>query len=743
MGHDEKKTSWRRHLKQIVAGVAHLNPRQYGVIVATFARWALLGAAAGLLAGPAAAIFLVTLRWASGVHARNLDLLFFLPVAGVAIYWLYARLGGAAERGNNLLIEEVHLNRQPVPLRMIPLSFLAPVVTLIFGGSIASVGTAVQMGGALADWVARLLRLSKEERRILLMAGLSGGFGAVIGAPISGAVFGMEVQSVGRVRYEGLVPCLVASVVGFEIVSALGVYAKTYPLLPSIPLEPLLAVRVALAGILFGVCSLWFIELTHAISQTLSRLAGRRGWLKPALGGSAIVALALLMGTQQYLGLSEPLLAAVWSGAAIAPLAFLFKLIFTALTVGSGFKGGEITPLFIMGATLGYVLAPLLGAPPLLLAAVGFVSVFAGASNTPLASTLMGAELFGGAGVEYMLIGAVVSYVFSGHRSIYTTQRLDTPKFIFEAPRRFAVRDIMTRAPATAAPDTPLPAVLALLKERQVKSVIVLNHAPQGAMPRVAGIVTAGDLFRRGGLALTDDPDDPLKLSVSRGMTARDVMTPDPQCVEESASLDEAAQMMTRQRLKRLPVVNREGALVGVVARSDILRRIAEEAHLRVETPLLTAIEPTDRARVRGWMRANVATVNPDDTFATVLERLVSDPLRRVVVVDEEQRVIGIIIDKDLLDWVSGMPDEAFQATVRRWLSGEATAEHDLLDEITAEDVMSPTVYTVLDDDRPVDAIQTMIQRRVKRLVVVDHEQHLKGVIDRHDMLRAISNSGG
>jgi CBS domain-containing protein len=309
----------------------------------------------------------------------------------------------------------------------------------------------------------------------------------------------------------------------------------------------------------------------------------------------------------------------------------------------------------------------------------------------------------------------------------------------------------MTRAPATAAPDTPLPAVLALLKERQVKSVIVLNgagasgskqaHVAGQVAGQVAGIVTAGDLFRRGGLALTDDPEH--LLSVSRSMVARDVMTPDPQSVDESASLDEAAQLMTRQRLKRLPVVNREGALVGVIARSDILRCIAEEAHLRIETPLLTAIEPTDRARVRGWMRTNVATVNPDDTFATVLERLVSDPLRRVVVVDEEQRVIGIIIDRDVLDWVSGMPDEALQATVRRWLSGEAAAEHDLLDEITAEDVMSPTVYTAFDDDRPIDVIQTMIQRRVKRLVVVDHDNHLKGMIDRHDMLRAVANGGG
>jgi H+/Cl- antiporter ClcA len=193
-------------LADLTAGLSHGNPRQYAAIVATFLRWVVLGAIAGVLAGPASAIFLVTLRWAACVHNYYPWLMALLPLAGIAIYLLYSRIGGAAERGNNLLIEEVHLNRQDVPLHMAPLSFLAPVVTLLFGGSIASVGTAVQMGGTLADWLARTLRLTKEERRIMLMAGLSGGFGSVIGAPLAGAVFGMEVQSVGGIRYEGIVP---------------------------------------------------------------------------------------------------------------------------------------------------------------------------------------------------------------------------------------------------------------------------------------------------------------------------------------------------------------------------------------------------------------------------------------------------------------------------------------------------------------------------------------------------------
>ena len=719
-------------------GLSHLRPRQYAAIVGTFCRWVGLGAVSGLLAGPPSAIFLVTLRWASGVQERWPQLLWLLPVAGIVVWWLYARFAGPAERGNNLLIEEVHLNRSEIPIQMLPLAFLSPVVTLLFGGSIASVGAAVQMGGALSDWLARVLRLSKPERRIMLMAGLSGGFGSVIGTPVAGAVFGMEVQSVGRIRYEGIVPCLVASLVGYEIVRVLGAYGGAYPQIePSIG-GPLLVAKVAVAGAAFGVCSAVFIEFTHAVSTLLSRVAGPRGWLKPFMGGCAIAALVVLVGTQAYVGLSQPLLAAALAGGGVPLLAFLWKLVFTGLTVGSGFKGGEITPLFIMGATLGSTLAPWLGVPAPLLASVGFAAVFAGASNTPIASALMGVELFGSGGFLLMFVGTVVSYIFSGHRSVYVTQRVDTPKYIFEVPRRFAVRDVMTRTPATAPPGLPLAEVLALLNQRQVKSVIVLGGVDGR---QVRGIITTGDVLRHGGLSVSAEAGAQEEtLTLARDKRARDVMTPDPVCVEEHVSLDEAAELMTRSRLKRLPVVNREGHCVGVVSRLDILRCVAKEAHLRIETPFLAATEATDQAAVRGWMRPTVATVGPEAPFATVLERLVADPSRRVVVVDDERKVVGIIIDADLLERVSGLRNEELTARVRQWLGGDDSVELSLREEITANDLMSTTVHTVLDGARPIEVIQTMVRHRAKRLIVVDRENHLKGLVDRQDMLRAISN---
>jgi CBS domain-containing protein len=355
----------------------------------------------------------------------------------------------------------------------------------------------------------------------------------------------------------------------------------------------------------------------------------------------------------------------------------------------------------------------------------------------------MGVELFGSGGFIFMLTGAVVSYIFSGHRSIYVTQRVDTPKFIFEVPKRFAVREVMTREAATVNPDTSLPDVLTLLNQRQVKSVVVLDGLDG---KQVQGIITTGDLFRRGGLSVLPDgtaASSDHQLMLAQGKTARDVMTPGPVCVEEHVSLSETAELMTNKRLKRLPVVNREGDFVGVISRLDILRTVANEAHLRIETPMLTATEATDEALVRGWMRTNVTTVNPDDSFATVLERVVVDPFRRVIVVDEENKVVGIIIDADLLDRISGMRDAELTAVVQKWLQGNDSVELSLRDEITANDIMSSTVYTVLDDARPIDVIQTMVRHRVKRLIVVDGEGHLKGLVDRQDMLRAITNGAG
>lgn len=392
-------------------------------------KWTLLAGVVGILAGTASWVFLSALAWATATRLSHPWLLHALPLAGLGMGWIYYRFGGAAALGNNLVIDEVNSNHNhsKIPLRMAPLILLGTIVTHLCGGSAGREGTAIQMGASLADGVRRLLRLSGEDRRLLLMAGISGGFGSVFGVPVAGFVFGMEVQGIGRIRYEGMIPCLVAAFVGDLVARAWGTPHSHYPQLAATPLELLLLLKVTVAGVVFGLTSLLFVELTHSIKEKMPRITT---WtpLYPVIGGVTVIGLTGLVRTDDYLGLSLPLITASVEGATVTPWAFALKLLFTAVTVGSGYLGGEVTPLFVIGATLGSTLSGWLGVPPALLAAIGLVAVFAGASNTPLACAIMGIELFGSGATAYLVLGCVVAYVASGHRGIYLTQRIHQPK---------------------------------------------------------------------------------------------------------------------------------------------------------------------------------------------------------------------------------------------------------------------------------------------------------------------------
>ncbi len=403
------------------------HPADFLAFLKATTKWIALGSAAGLLAGTASWIFLISLAWATETRLAYPALLYGLPLAGLLMGWLYQRFGGRAAQGNNLVIEEVNANRAQIPLRMAPLVLLGTLITHLCGGSAGREGTAIQMGASLADGLRQRLRLNADDRRLLLMAGISGGFGSVFGVPVAGFVFGMEVQGIGRIRYDGLVPCLVAALVGDWVARAWGTPHTHYPQLAATPIDLWLLAKVGLAGIAFGLTSIGFVELIHAIKHAMSRISA---WtpLYPVLGGLAVIGLTWLVGTRDYLGLSLPLIAASVEGAPILPWAFALKLLFTAVTLGTGYLGGEVTPLFVIGATLGATLAAPLDIPVGLLAAIGMVAVFAGASNTPLACAIMGIELFGSGAMPYFVVGCVVAYLASGHRGIYMTQRIHHPK---------------------------------------------------------------------------------------------------------------------------------------------------------------------------------------------------------------------------------------------------------------------------------------------------------------------------
>ena len=406
-------------------------------------RWTLLVIPVSLTAGSLIALFLWLLEKAIRFRLAHPWLLFLLPLAGVLIYILYRFMGKNAEAGNNLIMDEIHEPGGGVPARMAPMVLLTTVITHLFGGSAGREGTAVQIGGSLAQFFAKQLKLSREDVRMLLTTGIAAGFGAVFGTPITGAIFALEVLALGRIKHDALMPCFIASFLADLTCSAWGIHHTQYHILfreagatffSVVHFDLSLLWKVILAGILFGLAGFAFAEISHTIKNYSNRWIKTK-WLIPVVGGAIIIGFTYALGTQDYLSLgiigkdpgSVTILTCFHPGGATT-YSWLWKLLFTAITLGTGFKGGEVTPLFFVGAALGNTIATLTGAPVDLLAGLGFIAVFAGATNTPIACTIMGAELFGTEHLLYYAIACFTAYYFSGHSGIYHAQRVAVSK---------------------------------------------------------------------------------------------------------------------------------------------------------------------------------------------------------------------------------------------------------------------------------------------------------------------------
>lgn len=412
-------------------------------IVSYLFKWTCLVLPVSITVGSLVALFLWLLDKAINLRFANPWLLFLLPLSGILIYFLYKLSGKNAEGGNNLIMDEIHEPGGGVPFRMAPLVLLTTVITHLFGGSAGREGTAVQIGGSIAQFFAKKLKLSKEDIKTLLMTGIAAGFGAVFGTPITGAIFALEVLALGRIKHDALMPCFIASVLADIVCSAWSIHHTHYHIdftetgtvfLRFFHFNFSLLITAIIAGVAFGLAGYMFAEISHTIKNYCNRWI-RIKWLIPAIGGLAIIAFTYILGTQDYLSLGvtnpDPKAVSIMScfkeGGATY-FSWLWKLLFTAITLGTGFKGGEVTPLFFIGAALGNTIATLTGAPVDLMAGLGFIAVFAGATNTPIACTIMGVELFGADNALYYAVACFTAYYFSGHSGIYHAQRIGVSK---------------------------------------------------------------------------------------------------------------------------------------------------------------------------------------------------------------------------------------------------------------------------------------------------------------------------
>ncbi|CAM3487066.1 voltage-gated chloride channel family protein [Flavobacterium chungbukense] len=400
------------------------NPKQFFL---DLPKWILICALIGILSGSASAFFLVSLEWVTQFRIQHDWIIWLLPFGGFLVGLSYYYWGESVSKGNNLLLEEYENPKKVIPFKMAPLVLLGTLLTHLFGGSAGREGTAVQMGGAIADQFTRLFKLENSERKILIILGISAGFASVFGTPLAGAIFALEVLYFSKINLKSILISFLVAYAAYFTVEFWEIKHTHYsiPVIPEVSLKNI--IFTIIVGILSGFAALLFARSTHFWGSLFSKNI-KYPPLRPVIGGVVLAIAIAGFGFTKFSGLGVPVIVEAFS----TPnewYDFLLKILFTGFTLGAGFKGGEVTPLFFVGATLGSALSTVIPMPIALLAGIGFVAVFSGATHTPIACTIMGMELFGIAPGIFIAIACTIAYFSSGSVGIYKSQIVKGAKY--------------------------------------------------------------------------------------------------------------------------------------------------------------------------------------------------------------------------------------------------------------------------------------------------------------------------
>lgn len=386
-----------------------------------FFKWVFFSIIIGLIVGIFGTLFHYSIEIATKVRMDNPWIFWFLPVGGILIVFFYSISNMLDDKGTNLLFLSVRSDEKP-SIKTAPLIFVATTLTHLFGGSSGREGAALQLGGSIACDIGQKLKLDDKDLNLVIMCGMSAGFSALFRTPLTAALFSIEVISIGVMHYSALVPCALASIIGYSISGFFKVSAPFFKITGIPVLDILPVIKVIFLASICALVSILFCHAMHVCNKSYKKYI-KNPYLRIVAGGFIVIVLTLIVDSNDYLGAGMDIIENAINGDA-STWAWLLKIIFTALTLGAGFKGGEIVPAFFVGATLGNVVSGLIGLNPSFGAAIGLIALFCGVTNCPITAFILGIEIFGAHGALFFMVASAVSYMLSGYYGLYSEQKI-------------------------------------------------------------------------------------------------------------------------------------------------------------------------------------------------------------------------------------------------------------------------------------------------------------------------------